>query len=199
MSTNPRSDTSRSYPERARRGVARVLAAALVGVSLAGCLAVPPVLLTQRALSDKEPSGDELKQLQQESAPYQKKGRGVVTGMVAMQAGTQQIPAPAGTTVYLTPVTTYATARLQKYAVEENELPAKANAQIAWIGRTEEGGVFRFQDLPAGSYYIVSQMFWTPPWDPGKPRGDVAYTMIQLAPGENAYTVVTRPAPAPAQ
>jgi hypothetical protein len=166
---------------RARRRLACVALVALGAASLAGCAAI------------QAPSDDELAQLQQESLPYQKKGTGSISGTVAMQSGSQTIPANVGTSVYLTPVTTFATQRLQKFAIQDNELPEQPHSQVAWLARTHEGGGFHFQNLPPGNYYVISQMFWSPPSAPV--RGDVTYATVRLAPGESVQVLVTRPQP----
>jgi hypothetical protein len=164
---------------------ARALALASVTASSTGCIAA-------LALQDSGPSGDELRQLQEESAPYQKRGSGSISGLVTLETPRGQLTAPPGTQVYLTPATTYALQRLQKYAIEKNELPEKRESQLMWFASTDAEGRFRFTELPPGDYILASRVLWSPSSTAGDSRAEVAYARVHLAAGESITVMVTR-------
>jgi hypothetical protein len=170
----------------------RLGAVALLGLALApGC--TPSIMIASGAMSDQAPSGDTLSQLQQESAPYRRKGTGVIAGQVFVTTEHGPVYASPGTTVLLAPDTEYSNVRFQKFVVEGNEVPPAVRAAVAWMTKTKADGEFMFRDLPGGTYLVASQVFWTPP-GADEARSDIPYARLQLAEGASVTTEVTRPA-----
>lgn len=168
-----------------RQWLPRFVIFSLLVVSISGCLAVPWVMVGSKAFEEKEPTGDVLKQLQQETAPYLKKGSGTIAGVVTIVANGNTMVAGAGAGVFLTPATTWANWRLQHFVIEDNEVPEKSQAQLAWLTKTDAQGRFDFTDLPPGQYLLLSQVFLAG-------GSDVAYARVQLGAGEKAEVNVTR-------
>lgn len=162
-----------------------VLAASLL---LAGC--TPSAVIAYRAMSDQEPTGDTLRQLQQESLPYRKKGAGVVTGQVFLTTANGQLVPPADTQVLVAPATEYSIVRFNKFVVEDNEFPPAIRAAVVWHVRTDAQGRFQLQQLPAGSYLVGSEVFWTPPGRSA--RAEIPYARFDLPAGGTAEIAVTR-------
>jgi hypothetical protein len=162
----------------------RALALGALAVTTAGCMAAVRVM--DPSLSDAE-----TQKLQEETAPYLQKGSGSISGVVTVDTGQRQITAPANSEVFLTPATSFANERLQKYVIERNELPEKRESQLVLMGRTDSQGRFRFQALAAGDYIVASDFAWIPPGS-SEPRIDVAYARVHLGAGESTTVTVTR-------
>ena len=166
----------------------------LEGLSLAVLVATSTGCVAALMSGDSGPSDAERRQIQQESAPYMKKGSASISGVVGIETASGTVTPPGGTQVYLTPATTLANERLQKYAIGKNELPEHRQAELLWMSRTDPQGRFQFKNLPAGEYILACQVAWSPPGDPSDRRSDIAYARVRLAPGESVTATVTRPA-----
>ena len=149
-----------------------------VAVVLAGCAAAGG------------PSGSDLELLRQESIPYQTRGTSSIAGRVELRTTTGELPARDGTHVYLTPVTTWARSRFQAQVLEKNELPDQPRAQVWWTVDTDANGNFRFINLPAGDYYVLSAVAWAPAG--GAARTDVAFAVARVEAGQALAVTVTR-------
>ncbi len=101
--------------------------------------------------------------------------------------------ASRGTQVALTPATTIATERFQKYVVEDNELPAQRKAELVLFTKTNAAGRFRFEQLPPGEYLIASPVRWSPTGSDDKAHTEIPYARVTLGEGEQVDVVVTRP------
>ena len=93
-------------------------------------------------MSDKAPTGETQRQLQQESMPYRQKGSGVVRGTVSVQTPSGPVVATLGTRVLLAPATQYSTVRFDKFVVEDNEVPPAVRAAVVWSIKTDAQGNF---------------------------------------------------------
>jgi hypothetical protein len=131
-------------------------------------------------------------EIQQDTAPYQLKGSGSISGVVTIDTARGTLVAGEGTQVGLTPATRDAVARFQEYVVEKNELPENRQAQLLWFARTDAAGRFRFDGLPPGDYLLASRTSWSPSGDSSGNRSEVTYARVQLGAGEQANVTVTR-------
>lgn len=160
-------------------------AALLLTATTTGCVGA---LIATRP---KGPSGEELDQLQRETAPYLAKGSASISGVVTLEVGSQRMVAPGNLQVYLTPATTYASSRLQEYVIEKDTLPETRESQLVLLTRTDANGQFQFQGLAAGDYLLACDVPWLPAGSSAG-RMDVAYARVHVGAGETATANVTR-------
>lgn len=132
-------------------------------------------------------------QIAAETAPYLQKGSGRIAGVVRIETDYGAFIASRNTTVALTPATTIAKERFEKYVVEDNELPAQRKAELVLFTRTNAAGRFHFENLPPGEYLIASPVRWSPTGSDDKAHTEVPYARVTLGEGEQADIVVTRP------
>ena len=121
----------------------------LVGVILTGCVSTPKT--TQRQATFME----------EEYALYRVKGSGRIVGQVFMKTRGGDVKYGAGSRVALNPVTSYSTEwfNLTMKGVRISEADSRVD-QFSRKTIADASGSFEFTDLPAGSYYIVSQVVW---------------------------------------
>jgi len=163
---------------------------ALLAAALLAAACTPPVT-TRHGISDQAPDGEALRQLQEEMAPYRKRGAGVVTGHVSIRGPAGEVAARAGSRVLLAPATSYAVLRFESFVVADNELPPAVRAAAVKHGNTDAQGNFTLRDLPPGGYLIASEMFWTSP--DGASRSDVPFARFEIHEGATTVEVaVTR-------
>jgi len=154
-------------------------------LSLAGCMAL--------FFTEKDVPSDTLDQIRQDSAPYQKKGSGSISGVVKIDTTAGTFVAGEGTQILLTPATRYALGRFQEYVVDKNELPPnQRGAELVWFTRVDAAGRFRFQGLPPGEYLLASPLTWSPSGNSADARREITYAHLQLGPNEEAEVTVTR-------
>lgn len=127
----------------------------------------------------------------QEYAPYQLPGSAVVEGQVVVRV-------PGGGTFYgadgevlLLPRVT----ETERY-VNDVVLPGKLSLpdphmnQVRWATTSDTQGRFRFDGLPAGTYFVVCPVAW---FDAaGRPAKGMALGQVSVAEGRQATVVVTR-------
>lgn len=169
-------------PVRRPASVAALLLASLL--LLNGCAA----LFSRDHVSDEE-----REQIAEETAPYAQKGTGVITGVVRVDTGYGPFVASRNTQVALTPATTIASERFQRYVVEDNELPGQRKAELVLFARTDAAGRFHFDHLPPGEYLLASEVRWSPTGKGEDAHTEVTYARVTLADGGRADVVVTRP------
>lgn len=137
-------------------------------------------------------SDEERQQIAEETAPYTQKGSGTITGVVRIETDYGVFVASRNTQVALTPATTVASERFQKYVVEDNELPAQRKAELVLFARTDASGRFHFDRLAPGEYLIASEVRWSPTGKGEDAHVEVPYARVSLADGARADVVVTR-------
>jgi hypothetical protein len=141
---------------------------------------------------EKDVPSDTLDQIREDSAPYQKKGSGSISGVVKIDTASATFVAGDGTSVLLTPATRYALGRFQEYVVAKNELPEQRAAELVWFTHTDAAGRFRFQGLPPGDYLLASPLTWSPSGSGADARQEITYARLQLGSGEAAEVTLTR-------
>lgn len=168
----------------AERLLVGVPAAVLLASFVSGCVAA--------VLLNSGPSNDEIAVMESETAPYRHGGNASIVGQLLIETAFGQMMPPAGNEVLLTPVTTYATKRFDKYVLKRNERPERIEAELTYWTRTDASGRFKFIDLAAGDYFLASEVFWAPPGSSDTPKRAIGYSSVHVAPGETVHTIVTR-------
>lgn len=156
-----------------------------VAITLAAASAVLPACTENRVITGHGILNE------QEYAPYQLPGSAVIDGQVIVRV-------PGGGTFYgadgqvlLLPRVT----ETERY-VSEVVLPGKMSLphqhmnQVRWATTSDVQGRFRFDGLPAGSYYVVCPVAWTDA--AGKIGKAMALGQVTVADGQQATVVVTR-------
>ena len=155
-----------------------------VTLVLSGCAAL--------FVKDDDVSDAERKQIEIETAPYLHKGTGSIRGVLQLNTQYGQFHGSPNTQVALTPATTIALARFEKYVVEKNEVPEQRKAELVFFTRTNPSGLFHFDNLPPGNYLLLSTVGWSPTHSPDDVRSAVLYARVTLSEGEAAAVVLTR-------
>jgi len=129
-----------------------------------------------------------------EYAPYVDPGTGKVIGQAFLR--TRKGDFKYGSSVLLIPVTTYSTEWFQgvTHHVYLEPADSRENKYFREV-LTDEEGRFEFENLPEGSYYLISKIYWREfPTSSGHPRlrGGVACSTAKVKNGETIKTDVTR-------
>jgi uncharacterized protein YodC (DUF2158 family) len=98
-----------------------------------------------------------------EYQPYAGTGEASVSGQVSMKAGGGQVTSGGGCKeVLLEPVTSYSTEWFEREIVKHEALgtPDPRALSFRRTAQTDATGSFRFEKLPAGSYYVACLMQW---------------------------------------
>ncbi len=160
----------------ARPGV--VASAVLFAISVCGCPQNPAI--TRHGILNQE-----------EYAPYQLPGSAVVEGQVVVRV-------PGGGTFYgadgevlLLPRVTETERYVNDVVLPgKMKLPSQHMNQVRWATTSDAQGRFRFDGLPAGTYFVVCPVAW---FDAaGKPAKGMALGQVSVADGQQATVVVTR-------
>jgi hypothetical protein len=174
----------------ASRGIA-LARGVLVALLLAASCA--PTTATRGGVSDRAPTGDELRALEEELAPYRGSGIGIVHGRVAVETASGKVAAVAGSRVLVLPATGYASVRFATFVVAGDTLPPAVRAAAVRQANTDAQGSFVLEQMPPGSYLVASEMFWTSP--EGTARSAIPYGRFELAPGATTDVAVARVVP----
>lgn len=128
---------------------------------------------------------------QQEYAPYQLPGSAVIDGQVLVRVqGGGQFYGADGEVLLLPRVT-----ETERYVNDvvlpgQMALPGPHMNQVRWATTSDAQGRFRFDGLPAGSYYVVCPVAWVDA--SGKTAKAMAIGQATVADGQRATVVVTR-------
>lgn len=98
-----------------------------------------------------------------EYRPYAGTGDASVSGQVSMRTGDGQVTSGGGCKeVLLEPVTSYSTEWFEREVMKNEVLgtPDPRALSFRRTTQTDAGGAFRFEQLPAGSYYVACLMRW---------------------------------------
>jgi hypothetical protein len=129
----------------------RVLTIALLGALLALAAACSSHVREREAVNERE------------YAPYREPGNGVVVGQVSLTLKSGEVLEGAAGEVRLTPVTSESTLYIQNVVMAGDTKPWKeAPDAIWWVAQADTEGRFRFEEVPAGSYYLTCLVAWRP-------------------------------------
>ena len=127
-----------------------------------------------------------------EYVPYRVKGTATLSGQAfAVQQGGGTVKA-AGRKVTLDPATTSGTnwwyQAGKTYRFRHALPPSDAFKEVRRTVVADADGRFTFTDLPAGSYYVGTDVTWTVPYH--GIQGGVVTTKVEIADGENKSVIV---------
>ena len=125
-----------------------------------------------------------------EYAPYRLPGNAVITGQVTHVLSTGQTLVGAGCQVALLPVTTESTAYMQKVMGGSTDNWSPDPEAVWWLEEADAQGRFRFEALPAGSYYLTCPVAWKEP--DGLTRERILWAETTVGPGDHVEVTVSR-------
>lgn len=157
-----------------RRGAWTVLAVTLLLPALVACSSREQETINRR-----------------EYAAYRGKGTARITGQVSLTLGSGQVLYGSACQVRLTPVTTESTSFMNDVvkAGGTKEWKNKPDA-VWWLARADDEGRFRFDDVPAGSYYVTCPVAWRD--SAGFAQQRILWAETTVGPGETAQVSVSR-------
>ena len=123
-------------------------------------------------------------------------GTGVVTGQVFLRTRGGEVRYGAGSEVLLNPVTSYST-HWYTTSYQGNKLLAdpdpRYNAHIITV-QADGSGNFRFESVPAGDYYLTSEVFWDVPGPYGvsNMQGGYISERVSVEDGKEVRQMLTR-------
>ena len=99
---------------------------------------------------------------QEEYAALPTTGTATITGQAFTEPMCRFVEVAAGEEVWLVPVTSYSDQWYNEHYINNNDLTEDDPRQQAFIRKvTADGeGRFTFRNVPAGEYYITSQVSW---------------------------------------
>ena len=127
--------------------------------SLLSCSVLMAALLT--VACSTPPSPRQASFDPQEYAPYAKAGHGTITGQVSLKNVDGAVTSGGGCKeVFLEPVTSYSSEWIERAVMRNETLSAPDSRAITYRRTTSTDGLgnFRFDKLPAGSYYVSCMM-----------------------------------------
>jgi hypothetical protein len=123
-----------------------------------------------------------------ETAPYLRGGTASIDGRVVLRTTAGERPASIDTRVYMTPATTAALKRYQKY-VRQTEAPGSAGVGALVGSADRRQGRFQFSDLAAGDYILVSEVVWAAPGR-SEPVQTLAHARVSVPAGAKVPVVL---------
>ena len=127
----------------------------IIALMVAGCVQVRPYVWSPPSPAQEA-----------EYAPYMELGTGNVTGQAFLQRKDGMTVRAAGRIVTLDPATSIGKEwwnRPVRYAHEYFDIPpSHAFRQARRCVRADADGNFRFENLPAGKYYVQTSVTWQP-------------------------------------
>lgn len=151
-------------------------------VMLAGCAVSPKPRLSTFNPEDYE--------------PYVRSGTGRIVGQAFLVTRGGDVKLGAGRQVILNPVTPYSTEHYERHVLkgEPLEQPDPRVSQYSRETIADGEGRFRFDNLPAGEYYVLCWITWevaTGRYSTYQ-TGGIAHAKVTVREGETAEVVVTR-------
>jgi len=132
--------------------------------------------------------------VQAEYDPYAGKGSGSIAGQAFLKTRAGDVKFGAGETVNLNPVTSYSTEWFERavLAGEALETPDERAAPYRRSCIADGSGQFRFEQLPAGEYYLACPIVWEYPTQFGLAKtGGTAKARVTVQENQEARAIVT--------
>lgn len=127
---------------------------------------------------------------------YAQQGTAIITGQAFLKTRGGDVKYAAGNTIFLIPITPH-TEEYVSVAVIQRRVPVSGyqappqNAIRKVIGDGE--GRFQFTTIPAGEYYILTDITWEVPSRTGSTRtGGTAYARVSVADGQSVTNIVNK-------
>ena len=129
---------------------------------------------------------------QREYAQYRGGGTATIVGQVTMTLPSGVVMNGSACQVRLMPVTTATTTYIKNTVMTGGTKPPKAAADaVWWLEQADVEGRFKFEAVPAGSYYLTCSVAWREPGS-GEARQRILWAETTVAPGDTSTVSVTR-------
>jgi len=132
--------------------------------------------------------------VQAEYDSYAGKGSGSIAGQAFLKTRAGDVKFGAAETVYLNPVTSYSTEWFERavLAGEALEMPDERAAPYGRSCIADGSGHFRFEELPAGEYYLACFIIWEYATQFGLAKtGGTAKARVTVQENQEARAIVT--------
>lgn len=129
---------------------------------------------------------------EQDFAPYSKKGTASIVGQAFLKTRGGEVRYGAGNTVALFPSTAYTQEITQNLGFD---MPNYNDGWKKYIRKimADGSGNFEFSEIPAGDYYLETEIFWEVPGKYGLQRtGDVVRKVVKVTEGEKLKVILTQ-------
>lgn len=103
--------------------------------------------------------------IESEYAPYAGTGTATIKGQAFAKTRGGDVKFAAGNEVFMNPVTTYSTEWFDQWVIQGQPITpsVKESYAFTWYTVADGNGNFKFTNVPAGEYYIVSLIAWEYP------------------------------------
>jgi hypothetical protein len=163
---------------------------AVLGLALLAAGCVPAVTGAVYGLSDHGPTKEQKQLIKEELAPYRSRGESAISGKVFLETPGGVVTG-AGRSVHLTPATTYMKALVERDVIGKNKMIDRRADDVWWTTRADKEGRFTFSWLPAGEYFVLCPIAWSPSGGTSVKTG-VAYAMAKVGSREHVVGDVKR-------
>lgn len=160
----------------------------LIVIALTGCAIAPQTLPLQRMPFPEA-----------EYATLQKPGTGraIVRGQAFLKTRSGDIKTAAGNQVFLNPVTSYSLEWYEKSYLSNRKMQASDTRLLSYmpIQVADGSGHFLFKNVPAGEYFISTNVTWEAPTGYQgalQSQGGVISKRIRVDSGEEIDVIVTK-------
>lgn len=136
------------------------------------------------------------------TSPMQR-GLSSVAGEVRIETSTGEVRSGADSTIYLVPATAYSTEWFEHYIVKREKIDGKDPRAFpsARAENVDGEGHFKFNNIPAGAYYLTCRVHYKPPglrigrltFGLGLVESVDTYAKVDIGPAQNVEALVTRP------
>lgn len=155
---------------------------------LLGCAQkAPPVVIEPRTTRYNE----------QEYAPYASQGTSSITGQAFLKTRGGDVKYGAGNEIVLTPRTSYSSEWWTKAVLQDHVLAPGDSLAEGFSGYTvaDGEGRFRFDSLPAGEYFVITEVSWEVPAPSGRSyllerTGALVGQGVAVRPGQSVQVIL---------
>jgi len=129
-----------------------------------------------------------------EYAAYDKPGTATLSGQAFLKTRGGTVKYGAGDWVMLIPATNYTKEIFEECVLKDQTLVGDLDERAVKYHRRVRGdgeGRFKFEDLPAGAYYVLCEIYWD--YDAGSytsRTGSTAYAEVSLKNGQRLENVI---------
>lgn len=133
--------------------------------------------------------------IESEYAPYAITGTATIKGQAFTKTRGGDVKFAAGNMISMNPVTTYSTEWFNRNVLS-GEFLSPSDTKIDPFNKTtiaDGNGNFKFTNLPAGEYYIVTNIIWEVPSAPAgylKPTGGILAQKVIVKDGETVEIIL---------
>lgn len=129
---------------------------------------------------------------QREYASYRGSGAATISGQVTMTLQDGTVLDGSACQVRLTPITTESKKYIENVVMTGGTSPWKENADsVWWLATADQEGRFRFEEVPAGDYYLTCLVAWREPGS-GSTRQRILWTETSVEGSASVDVAVSR-------